>query len=279
MDWSSFLELVGLGFVAGTWGTLIGAGGGFIMVPVLLFFARDLSAAQVTALSLLAVFANGVSGTVTYGRLGRIDYRSGVLFLVATLPGGILGALAVNYIARGPFQVIFGALLSLAATYVFLRPARPNKAPAPTGLQNANRRRIVDSNRAVYQYTVKLKLGLAINFGVGFLASMLGVGGGIFNVPSFVYLIGMPLQVATATSQFMLVGTSLVANVTNMLEGDLWGLWTKGLALAMGTVAGAQAGARLSQRISSRWISRALAAGLLAVGAGLVYNGVRASLA
>ncbi|MSQ22108.1 MAG: sulfite exporter TauE/SafE family protein [Dehalococcoidia bacterium] len=271
LDWIRFLELAGLGLIASTWGALIGAGGGFIIVPFLLFFDRSLSPAVVTAVSLIAVFSNGVSGAIAYARLRRIDYRTGLVFLVATLPGGVVGARLVNHIDRGPFQVVFGILLVIVSLYIFARPRRPAQARVAS---SGSPRHLVDSRGTVYEYAVRLGPGAGITFIIGFLASMLGVGGGIFGVPVFVYLLGIPILVATATSQFMLIGTSGVANITNILEGDIHGLWATALALTVGAVIGGQIGARISQRISTVWVARALAAGLLLVGLRLAYGGI-----
>ncbi len=273
MDWTRFLELGGLGLVASTWGALIGAGGGFIIVPILLFFDQTLTPAAVTAVSLIAVFTNGISGAIAYARLHRIDYRTGLLLVMATLPGGVIGAILVNHIKKGLFQVVFGVLLVLVSVYVFARPRRQVQARAAS---RGSHRHLVDSRGTVYEYRVNLGLGGAFTFFIGFLASMLGVGGGIFGVPVFVYLLGIPILVATATSQFMLIGTSGVANITNILQGDLNGLWGTALALTAGAVIGGQLGARISQRISTSWVSRALAAGLLLVGLRLAYAGLSA---
>ena len=103
---------------------------------------------------------------------------------------------------------------------------------------------------------------------------MLGVGGGIFNVPAFVILLGIPIQIATATSQFILVGTSFVANITNLIEGDLWGYWPSVLALSVGTLLGGQLGARISQKFDSVWLTRSLSLALLIVGTRLVHGGI-----
>ena len=271
LDWIRLLDLAGLGLVASTWGALIGAGGGFIIVPFLLFFDRSLSPAVVTAVSLIAVFSNGISGAIAYAKLHRIDYRTGLIFLVATLPGGVIGALLVNHINMGLFQVVFGVLLVLVSIYVFARPRRQAQTRVAS---HGSPRRLVDSRGTVYEYRVNLALGSGITFLIGFLASMLGVGGGIFGVPVFVYLLGMPILVATATSQFILIGTSGVANITNILEGDLNGVWTTALALTIGAVVGGQIGARISQRVSTAWVSRALAVGLLLVGLRMAYGGI-----
>ena len=76
-----FLWLIPLGVVVGTVGTMIGAGGGFLLVPVLLLMYPGVSPDNITAISLAVIFFNALSGTFAYSRMGRIDYRSGLLLL------------------------------------------------------------------------------------------------------------------------------------------------------------------------------------------------------
>jgi len=264
-----FFSFVGIGIGAGTWGTLIGAGGGFIIVPLLLLRDKSLEAATATAISLIAVLGNGLSGSLAHWRQRRIDFRTGLLCLLATLPGGVTGALVVNTIDRGPFQATFGVLLSLVALYIGARGTKREGARRMGG----EARRIVDSTGTTYEYRVNVRLGMAICFVIGFFSSMLGVGGGIFAVPVFTLVIGIPIQIATATSQFMFMGTASVASLTNIAQGDLSGFWLTALALAIGTITGAQIGARLAKRMQSVWIGRALACGLLLVGVRLAFAG------
>jgi uncharacterized membrane protein YfcA len=68
-----YLLLALLGLIVGTFGTLVGAGGGFILTPVLLVVYPELTPAQITSISLLVVFFNALSGSVAYARLKRID--------------------------------------------------------------------------------------------------------------------------------------------------------------------------------------------------------------
>ncbi|MCL0044496.1 sulfite exporter TauE/SafE family protein [Dehalococcoidia bacterium] len=271
MDITQTLSFVTIGLVAGAWGTLIGAGGGFLMVPLLLFFEGTLSVPEVTAVSLIAVCANAVSGTRVYAKLGRIDYRSGLLFLAATIPGSIIGALAVNNIREEFFQGIFGFLLILVSLYTLA--SQVSRAGVRGNLRGSYRK-LVDYRGEIHEYRILLKAGSGIAFIVGFVASGLGVGGGIFTVPAFVFLLGVPIQIATATSQFMVIGTSLMANITNAVEGDLWGLWPVALSLSVGAIIGGQIGGRISQRLSSRWISRVLSMGLLVAGIRLFHTGI-----
>ncbi|HTN16961.1 MAG TPA: sulfite exporter TauE/SafE family protein, partial [Chitinophagaceae bacterium] len=92
----NFFVLLCAGFLIGTLGTLIGAGGGFILVPLLLLTHPELSPEVVTAISMGLVACNAISGSLAYARIGRIDYRAGLLFAVFTIPGSILGVMATK---------------------------------------------------------------------------------------------------------------------------------------------------------------------------------------
>src|SRR5487761_793050 len=85
-----YLGLAALGLIVGAYGTLIGAGGGFVLVPLLLILYPHDSPAQITAISLGVVFVNASSGSLSYFRLRRADYRTGVWLAAATLPGAVV---------------------------------------------------------------------------------------------------------------------------------------------------------------------------------------------
>src|SRR3970040_2945330 len=108
MTMEQFLALVFVGLCIGIFGTPIGAGGGFILMPLLLIMYPQENPELLTSISLAVVFFNALSGTVAYARMKRIDYRSGILFSLATVPGAILGALSTSYIPRRTLNVIFG---------------------------------------------------------------------------------------------------------------------------------------------------------------------------
>ena len=92
-----YIWLIPLGLVIGAGGTLIGAGGGFILIPVLLLLFPSESAEIITSISLAVVFFNTLSGSGAYVRMKRIDYKSALLFSAATIPGAILGALTNGF--------------------------------------------------------------------------------------------------------------------------------------------------------------------------------------
>ncbi len=251
---------------------MIGAGGGFIIVPILLFMFPDKSAAVIAATSLVAVLANGIAGTQSYAKQKRIDYKTGIIFACATIPSAILGVVVVSYIPRSIFQVVFGSLLLLVSSYIMVKPGKPTAK----GEGKGSLRKITDSEGKVYEYRVAQKLGFAFSGGIGFLAALLGVGGGIMIVPLFVTVLSVPIHVATATSQFILVGTSLSATITNLIKGRLNGQSLIVLALSIGAILGARLGAKLSQRVGSTVLARGLALGLMAAAVRLLMVGIGA---
>src|SRR5262245_56529754 len=116
------LWLLLIGFAVGAYGTLIGAGGGFILVPVLLFLYPEEPPARITAISLAVVFFNALSGSFAYARARRIDYRTGLTFAAVTIPGAIVGAIVNGFLPRGLFDVVFGLVLVGLALLVIFRP-------------------------------------------------------------------------------------------------------------------------------------------------------------
>src|SRR3989338_7951957 len=99
-----------LGVVLGAFGTLVGVGGGFLLVPILLFVYPAMSPQSIKAVSLLVVLTIAASGTVAYGRQRRIDFLTGLVFAAATFPGAVAGAVIVGYIPRRTFSLVFALI-------------------------------------------------------------------------------------------------------------------------------------------------------------------------
>jgi uncharacterized membrane protein YfcA len=265
--------LLGLGLVVGGFGTIIGVGGGFILVPVLLLAYPDDDPAIITSISLAVVFFNALSGSLGYARFRRIDYRTGLTFALATIPGAIVGAAATNWLPRHAFDLTFGLLLIVVSIYLATRTGATSGRRLAI-LRPSAQRSLTDSAGVNYSYSFNRELGITISFLVGFIASFLGIGGGIIHVPAMVSLLDFPTHVATATSHFILVFTALTGTVVHIVDGSLAEGWTRIMPLAVGVVAGAQIGARLSGRLPAVVIVRLLAGALFVVAIRLIMTGV-----
>ena len=262
-----------LGIALGGFGTLVGAGGGFLLVPILLFVYPDTPPHTLTAMSLFVVLANAGSGTIAYWRQRRIDFLTGLLFAVATLPGAVGGSLLVVHIPRQLFSVLFAIMLGSVGSWLVLSRRSTAIRPPLTG-RGVLRRRITDHNGFTYVYGYRLWQGMLISSGVGFLSSLLGLGGGIVHVPVMAVVLRFPVYVATATSQFVLALVALEATATHVISGSLaWNeVLARAAAIAVGAVVGAQGGARFSSRVEGETILRALGGALIVVALRLAWS-------
>ena len=267
MTLAAAIGYVVFGFAVGIYGTLVGAGGGFVIVPFLLL-VRHARPEQAAGTSLAVVFLNALSGTVAYARQRRVDYASGIWFAAATVPGAVLGAYGARAFSGRAFDLVFGGLLLAVAAVLLWRPLPAAGATAGSPARGRAwwpvERRLADAAGGVFRYRYDRVWGILLSFVVGYASSVLGVGGGIVHVPALVYLLGFPAHVATATSHFILAVTAGVGTLSHAALGHVFFL-PAGL-MGLGAVLGAPVGARLSRNLHGGWIVRGLAVALAAVG-------------
>ena len=254
-----------MGFIIGALGTIIGAGGGFILMPILLLLYPRESPEILTSISLAVVFFNALSGSQAYARMKRIDYKSGLLFSTFTIPGAILGAINVAYVPRNLFNIIFGILLIIASVFIILRP-KIEKKKEKINQKHFLKRHIVEADGTIHIFSYNPILGIILSLFVGYISSLLGIGGGIIHVPALVYFLNFPVHIATATSHFILAITALTGTIVHIVEGSFSHVIYETLFLAIGVIIGAQLGATISNKVKGVWIIQGLAVALAFVG-------------
>ncbi len=222
------LWLIPVGFVAGVLGSMIGLGGGIIVVPVLTFagFGPSLAVSN----SLFAAFSNAAASTISYSRQKRIEYSIGLKLGLLAIPGTVLGALISSDVAPGVFKILFALVLISCSIYIFLRKKIETKE------QNYSKQIMI--------------LAIGGSFFAGIISSFFGIGGGIIFVPLMVVAMGMGMKNAAPTSQFILLFVSFSGLVTHSFLGhpDFY----QALLLSAGAFAGGLIGARLSLEIKER---------------------------
>ena len=222
--------LIPLGFVAGVLGSMIGLGGGIIVVPVLTFFG--FSPTLAASNSLFAAFSNAVASTISYSKQKRIDYYLGLKLGLLTIPGTVLGAYVSSDVAPGIFKILFGLILICSAVYIFLR------------------KKIETKNKDVNTKT--MIFSISASFFAGIISSFFGIGGGIIFVPLMVVGMGMAMKKAAPTSQFILLFASLSGVIVHSFLGHPDFLQAG--FLASGSFVGGLVGARLSVEIRERFL-------------------------
>jgi uncharacterized membrane protein YfcA len=254
------------GFAIGVLGTLIGAGGGFLIVPLLVLLEPGWTVDEVTAFSLAVVTANATTGALSYWRQGRVDPFSFPLYTAAAIPGSIIGAFVTSYIPRRVFDPVFGIVLIGIGIWLFVRPGSSEDG-AMTG---PFRRVMIDRSGHRYDWSFDPRIGFAGSMFVGFFSSVLGIGGGIIHVPLLATVLGFPAHVATATSHAVLAVTAAIATIVHLVHGDFRTTWPLVLAASAGAIGGAPVGALLSTRVPGKSILRILAVALALVGGRLL---------
>ena len=281
-----WLTLAVVGFVTGVFGVLVGAGGGFILVPILrIFFDKDPAIVAGTVLALVA--ANSISGAFAYRYMRLVDRRSAYLFAAAAIPGSVLAPFVLKKALEGlpgVFDALFGILLvSLAvriATQQFDSGRQSRLARARRRRRsfvrpsNLHRRRITAESGETFRYRLSERWAVLINFVLGFVSSFFGVGGGFLRTPILVYAFGFPVQVAVATSIFALSFYTTAGAATHAVIGNIE--WFPTFIFAgIGLVTGGQLGARLAGKVQGPWILRLLMLVILAMGVQLIIQGIR----
>jgi uncharacterized membrane protein YfcA len=255
---------IGFGVFAGTYGALIGAGGGFLIVPFLLL-VDALPPERAAGTSLAAVCVGAVAATLLALRGRRIDLEGALAMGAATLPGAVFGASVSARLDPRLFGASFGAaMIALGAWLAFRAPT----APAPTHQANPSRwvRVRVDVDGVRWRYD--LRVGLAASAVIGLASSVLGIGGGVLHVPLMIGVLGFPPATAVATSQAILAASSAVGLAGHAALGhvDLG----RAAPLAIGALLGAASARALAPHVRGPRLVRLLSAALGLVGARLL---------
>lgn len=261
--------LVTVGFLIGTVGTLIGAGGGFILVPLLIIFHPEFSPEEITAISMAVVACNAISGSAAYMNAKRVDYKAGFIFALFTIPGSVLGVLTTKVIPRNIFDIIFGIILFGLALFLFIKGGKKAVDKQPVAIKNGwIQRNLTDKWNEKYAYAYDVRKGAILSVFVGYFSPLLGIGGGIIHVPAMVEWLRFPVHIATATSHFILAFMATASVLVHVYNGSYDNplVLHMVIALAVGIIPGAQLGAFLSRRLHGKIIIRALAFSLMLVG-------------
>ena len=235
-------------------GSVVGRGGGFVMVPILRV-AFGIEPAIASATSLFLVFANTAAASVGFLRDKRVDMRIALLLAVGALPGSVFGVTVVHHVTVAQFDIIYGALLVVLAVATLWRRGIASR---PVG-----ERTFLDSP------WVAIPAGLVM----GVASSLFGVGGGIIVVPLMLIAARMPPHIAAATSSFVILLTAPVGIATHIIAGDAQ--WNLVLPLALGGLAGGSFGPGVAKRISSPQLINLLVAAFILAAVGLVIRHLR----
>lgn len=258
------LAVFAISLVAGVFGSLVGVGGGIIVVPALtLLMGVDIRFA--IGASIVAVIATSSGAAASYVRERIANLRVAMFLETSTAVGAIAGALLAHHVPKNALYILFGIVLiytawSMSRSRKNVRPARPD--PLADRLRLHGSYYDAAEGKTVEYRVSRTKLGLATSLLAGLNSGLLGVGGGAIKVPVMNLFMGMPLKACTATSNFMIGVTAAASATVYLLRGDV--LPFVAAPVAAGVLIGATGGAKLLARLKGGVI-RTLFVGLLIV--------------
>lgn len=252
------LALVVVGFGIGAYATAIGAGGGFLIAPLLLLRYPGAEPVAVTTASLTVVFVSAMSSSAVMARERLVDVPVVGAMLVVAIPAALLGGLVTNLLPREVFAIGFAVLLGGIGAYLVWRPVAGIVAPA----RNAWQRVLTDREGNRYSYRIPIVASVVPNVGAAFLGALAGIGGGPIGVPIMTRIMRIPHAIATTSMHALIVVQSLVVVAMHLALGHAGDPMQDVPWLALGGVLGSPAGRYLRRHLGEGWLTRLLAVGL-----------------
>ena len=256
--------IMAAGAVAGGLGALLGIGGGVFLVPLLnVGLGIDLPIAS--GISLMSVMAT--SSVVAAGSNNRdvINLRLGVLLQIPAVAGSLIGAESLDVLSPRVLSTIFASVTGVIALIMFTRLDRRNvilDGSIQPGALGGSYFEEESGQRVVYRLR-RLPAALGISFSGGVLSGLLGIGGGVLQVPALNALCGIPMRVAAATTAAMIGVTALGSAPIYYSRGRI--VAPLAAAAVLGVLVGSRAGLWMSPRARAKWLKLLMAVLLIAL--------------
>ncbi|HEV2120808.1 MAG TPA: sulfite exporter TauE/SafE family protein [Candidatus Bathyarchaeia archaeon] len=241
-----FLILLVVSIAAGALGSIVGIGGGLIVIPILtLFLGVDIHYA--IGASIVSIIATSSGAAATYVKDRITNLRIGMFLETATTTGAIIGAAIAAYLSATILEAVFGTILIISLVPLVRKIGQeyPPKQQFEGLAKKLNLRGDYierDGTKIEYNAANPGK-GLAGMIVAGLISGLLGIGSGTFKVLSMDLTMRLPMKVSTTTSNFMIGVTAAASAGIYFARGDVNPLITAPVAL--GILVGASAGTHL----------------------------------
>jgi uncharacterized membrane protein YfcA len=275
LDFVISLSLISV--AAGALGSLVGLGGGVLIVPVLVRF-YDIDIRLAIGASIVSVIATSSGAAAAYVRDEMINLRAGMFLEIATVTGAVTGGYLTTLLPARFLYILFGVVLaySALATYRHRHAAAllSHSDDRLANYFNLHGHYRDDAEHRDYDYKVKNTwIGLAMMYVAGMVSALLGIGSGALKVPAMDLAMHLPMKVSTATSNFMIGVTAAASAGMYFARGQIDPLIAA--PVAIGVLAGSMLGARYLGRATNKLIRMIFVVVLLVIALEMLQRGLR----
>ncbi|TDM03731.1 sulfite exporter TauE/SafE family protein [Macrococcus carouselicus] len=262
----SIFILILLGVCSAILGSLVGLGGGIIIVPALIFLGASglltgITPQKAIGTSTVILIATGLSASTGYIKAKQVDVKSALLFTVGIVPGALAGAYLSNFLTLKSFNLYFGLLLILMSIVLMYR----DKIKPVKLFQNPQHMRsFTDSKGETYHYSIAPVPAIIATFFVGCLTGLFGIGGGALMTPLMIIVFRFPPHIAVGTSMLMIFFSSLSGATSHIVQDNV--LWPYAIILVISSYIGASLGVQINKRAKSETVVLMLRLIMLALG-------------
>ncbi len=271
------LSTLGISIVAGILGSLLGLGGGIIVVPALtLLMHVDIRYA--IGASIVSVIATSSGAAAAYVRERMTNLRVAMVLEIATTTGALTGAYLAGLIGGRWLYVIFGVMMGYSALAMFRKRHEQAGVDVPA-CALADRLGLHDSyydqaaEKEIAYRVAHTQLGMALMYVAGVVSGLLGIGSGALKVPAMDLAMRLPIKVSTATSNFMIGVTAAASAGVYFARGNIDPFIAA--PVAAGVLVGATIGSHLLGKLHSHRIRAVFVIVLLWVSAQMLWKGLR----
>ncbi|NGN40149.1 sulfite exporter TauE/SafE family protein [Mesorhizobium sp. CGMCC 1.15528] len=279
---ANILVLLAMGAAVGFLSGMFGVGGGFLITPLLIFY--NIPPAIAVATGANQVIASSFSGALAHFKRGTLDFKLGTMLLLGGIVGSTLGIYVFALLrAIGQLDLFISLLyvillgtvgaLMMVESVNAIRKSKDGAAPAlkKSGQHNWIHRLPLKMRFRASKLFVSVIPVLGLGAGIGFLSSIMGVGGGFIMVPALIYLLKVPTNVVIGTSLFQIIFVSAYTTIVHSTTNQTVDI-VLAFVLMVGGVAGAQYGAKAGQKLRGEQLRALLALLVLAVALRLAFD-------
>ncbi|WP_436861058.1 sulfite exporter TauE/SafE family protein [Staphylococcus caeli] len=267
----TIILLVLIGGLSAIIGSLVGIGGGIIIVPTLVFLGVDndllhgITPQIAIGTSSVILIVTGLSSTMGYLKTKQVDVKNGSIFLFGLLPGSLIGSILSRYLTLESFNLYFGIFLIVVAIILMVR----NKIkPLKIFEKPKYERTYVDGHGKTHHYHVPPVVAFIATLFIGVLTGLFGIGGGALMTPLMLIVFRFPPHVAVGTSMMMIFFSSLMSSAGHIVQGHV--AWLYAIVLIIASYIGAKIGVKVNQSVKSDTVVTLLRTVMLAMGVYLI---------